>query len=390
MGKTYRRRILLAALLSCLPPGAEAKVLFTGYGDLRYSTGLRAKISGEPATLKAFSLQEGGLVSRSFSADTIGLFASTEVQEDLQFLMDLSFKSIGNNVGLLKLQYAYLHWTPREHSTLDGGRVTIPFGYLNENRFYAFQRYTISPPVFPAGILGLPISDWGVTGRQRFPLSHAAVEASAYMVNGYGNQGTNKTGLRVSTLPGGLALSSNLAAADNNHKPSVGGRLSLKDIGGAQVETGASYFWGYWDKSGLEPMGMAGLHAHANAGGWDVLAEYLHLAVRGDQGFAASIGGENWTTTGGFVTVSYDKLKVKGKTVAPFAQSEFYRTRPNNGGTDREVMRSASGGVAVRGNEHLLFKAEVLHLIYVLPDAKRSGSLRIDIDQALLAAVVTF
>lgn len=391
--KTRRRgaaAALLAAALASPSSPVDAKVVFTGYGDLRYSAAVHARISGTPATLTALGVTEGAGESRAFSADALGLFASTSLDEDLEFLMDLTFKGVGNTVAQTRLQYAYLHWKPREGSTLDGGRVTLPFGYFNENRFYAFHRPTITPPVFQSGILGLPLSDWGVVGKQRFPLAPFTLEASAYAVNGYGNSGTNATAMRLASAPGGLSLSNNLRASDNNHQPAVGGRLSLLDIGGAPVETGASYYWGTWDPSGVSPMRMLGAHAHAKVGGLDLLAEFLHLGVRDDRGFASSIGDAHWTTNGAFATVSYDSVPVKGKALVPFAQGEYYRTRPNGGGTDGEVLYSVSAGAALRARERVTLKAEYLYFLYDLPDAARAGSLRLRADGALLSAVVTF
>ncbi len=384
------RGMLLAAIAALVPAAAHAKVVFTGYGDLRYNAGLDAKIRGSAATLAAFGTPETDLVSRSFSASALGLFATTEVQEDLKFLMDVTFRSIGASVGTLAIQYAYLDWAPLKDTAVRGGKITLPFGYYNEFKFYPFQRVGITPPIFQTGFLGLPIADWGVSAAQRLPMSWATLEASAYTVNGYGHVGTSKTSLRSASLPGGLVLSNNFRASDNNHKPAVGGRLRLLDLGGADSEFGASYYAGNWDSSGLEPMYLAGAHARAKLAGFELLVEALHLAVRGDKGFAPAIGGENWTTDGGFADLAYEGLKIKEKPIVPHVQAEIYRTRPNNGGSDREVVRSWTAGAMLLVREQLRLKAEYLHLSYELPDAARSGNLRLDADGVSLAAVITF
>lgn len=388
--KWIDRRVILAALLGLLPARAFAKVVFTGYGDLRYNSGLNLKITGSPATLAALGTSETKSTSRAFSANAIGLFATTEMRENLQFSMDVTFRNIGATVGQLVLQYAYLNWTPMPGTTVLGGKVTLPFGYYNENRFYPFQRYNITPPIFISGILGLPMADWGGVAKHSLALSPFNLEASAFMVNGYGNVGANKTTLRSASLPGGLSLANSIRPADNNHKPALGGRVRAKDIAGAEAEVGASYYWETWDTSGLNPLYLAGAHAHANFGGLDVLAEGLHMAARGDSGFAATLGNANWTTDGGFGIVSYDRLKIQGKTVAPFAQAEIYRTRPNDGGVDREVLRTLAGGAALRAAENVLLKAEFLHFVYELPDVSRAGWVRLDANGVLLSAVLTF
>ncbi len=375
-----------AALLAAAP--AQAKVVFTGYGDLRYDGGANASVSGSPATLANFGLAPGRLTSRGFTADAIGLFATTQVQEDLTFQMDLDFRQIGNTVGSIQMPYAFLDWTPYAETTLRGGRVTIPFNYFNENRFYSFQREELTAPVFQSSILGLPIADWGVAGRQDAPFNHFTLEADAYVVNGYGSAQGQKDALRLPSLPGGITLVSNLRSADNNHKPAVGGRLQATKLAGAQAEVGVSGYWGDWDSSGLEPMQLLGAHAHFLLHGVDFLAEALRLGVRGDQGFAANVGDPNWHTDGYFTAVSYEDLKVRGKTLAPYLQWEFYRSKPDDGGANREVLRALTAGAALHVSPQLTAKAEYLHFSYELPFA--SGPLKLGVDGAQLAAVVTF
>ncbi|MBI3548608.1 MAG: hypothetical protein HY078_06095 [Elusimicrobia bacterium] len=384
------RKTAAAALLAALPVAASAKIVFTGYGDLRYNTGLRQEVTAAPATAAAIGAQTGSLISRGFSADAIGLFAATEVQENLQFLTDITFRRIGTQVNQLSLQYAYLHWTPLANTAFNAGKLTLPFGYYNENRFYSFQRTTIIAPVFASGILGLPIADWGVSGSQQLPLKGVTPELTAYVVNGYGSVPGTKTSMRSAALPGGLALANNIGATDNNNKPSVGTRLRLKEIGGAPVEVGASYYYGLWDSSALEPMTMVGSHAHASAYKFDVIAEILHLNVRGDQGFVRSIGDTSWSSTGGFVVLAYQAPPVLGKAITPYLQGEYFRSKPNNGDAERETMRTLTGGAMVRLSNQVQLKGEYLHLIYEIPDRANAGFLRLDADGAFLSLVVTF
>lgn len=386
-----KRTAFLAALASlALPTLASAKVTFTGYGDLRYNAGTQFTLEAPPATLTRLGTTGTHATSRGFSANAIGLFASTQVQEDLQFLMDVTFKNIGSSVDDLSLQYAYLDWAPAGEAHVRGGRVTVPFGYYNENRFYAFQRYEITPPIFQSSILGLPIADWGVSGQDKFRFAPFTVEASAYVVNGYGSQSNQPTALRSISVLGGLTLSRNLHSTDNNHKPSGGARVSLQEIGGQKVETGLSYYGGWWDSSGLEPMYMLDYHLHAVYKGFDLLFETLHLGVRGDTGFQQSLGSPNWTTDGGFANLSYGELRVKGKTLAPYGQIESYRTRPNNGDSAREILRSWSAGLALAVSPQLTFKGEYLRLSYMLTDVASAGSVSLPADIVQLAAVVTF
>jgi hypothetical protein len=378
-----------AALAVFLAVPARAKVTFTGYADLRYNAGLNLSISGEPAQLAVLGFSPGNRPTRGFNAAAVGLFAATQIQEGLEFLMDVDFRGVGATVGQLQLLYAYLNWTPTEKTWVRAGRITLPYGYYNENRFYPFQRPTITAPVFQSGILGLPIADWGVAAQRTFPTPHFDVETAAYVVNGYGQTQSRKDALRLASFPGGLGISGNLRASDNNHKPAVGGRAQLSRIGGLDVGTGVSGYWGTWDSAGLEPMQLLAAHFHASAGGVTVLAEALRLAVRGDQGFALSVGHPNWTTTGGFTKVSYEKLKVREKPLVPYFQFEHYVTTPNDGGANREVLRSFSTGAMLRVAPQLMLKAEYLHLSYEVPFVN-STPLKLGADGALLAAVVTF
>lgn len=381
---------LAAAALLALAVPVRAKVVFTGYGDLRYDAGTRFTIAGPPATLTRVGTSGQTATARGFGADALGLFASTQLQENLQFLMDVTFRSIGSTVGQLSLQYAYLDWTPDPDSEVEAGRITLPFGYFNQNRFYGFQRYELSAPVFQSSILGLPIADWGVSGRRVLHLRPFDVEAAAYVVNGYGAAQTQPTVLRSVAVPGALSLTSNLRASDSNQKPAVGARLSLQKIAGLPVETGLSYYRGEWDTSGLEPMYMLDYHLHAAYAGLDLLFEALHLGVRGDTGFAQSLGSPNWSTDGGFATLSYDRLKVSGRTLAPYARFENYRSRPDNGDSPREILRGVAAGAALKLIPQLTLKAEYLRLAYMLPDVATGGSLSLTADAVDLAGVFTF
>lgn len=386
--KLQSAALFAAVLLSAV--SARAKVNFTGYGDLRYDAGATFSLDGPPATLSKLGTSGGTLNDRGFSADAVGLFATTELQENLQFLMDVTFRSVGNTVGQLEVQYAYLDWTPLPDVVAKGGRITLPFGYYNENRFYAFDRYELSPPIFQSAILGLPIADWGAMGQDHFHFSPFTVELTGYLVNGYGNVQGEPTELRTPAVPGALSLASNLHAADNNDKPAGGGRVALQDIGGQKIETGLSYYGGDWDQSGLEPMYMIDYDLHADYKNFDLLFEALHLGVRGDAGFAQSIGAPNWTTDGGFVDLSYDGFKVKDKPLAPYVQFENYRTHPDDGGTPRETLRSIAGGAAYKVLPQLTFKAEYLWLSYLLPDVSTGGWATLRGYETQLAAVVTF
>lgn len=386
-------RLAACALALAAAAPADAKVFFTGYADLRANIDTHGTIRGTPATLTALSLTETDFVSHGFTSDAVGLFATTQVKEDLAFSLDLNFRNIGTSVGTFGVNYAYAEWQPYEAGTVRGGKLLVPFGYFNENRFYAFQRNTIAAPVFLSGILGLPISNWGAQYTHSFPTDAFTAELTAYSINGYGAVGTtgvNKQKLRTMTVAGGLAISGSLRASDNNHSPAVGGRARLTRIGGKDLETGVSYYYGMWDSGGLQPLQMENLHARANVWGFDVLAEGLMINAHGDQGFNDALGGPDWVTRGFFLSASHPLGAVRGKPLFVNGQTEYYRSHAINGSPLHETMRSWLGGLTLKASDNVTFKAEYLWFGYMLPDNKNAGNLSITANSTQASVVFSF
>jgi len=387
-------RAVLAAFILAFPAGrAAAKVTFTGYADLRYNADTHGRIYGSPASLADLGLSDGPFVSRGFVADAVGLFANTQLREDTDFYTDITFRNVGQTVGTLALQYAYAEYRPLPNTVLKAGKILLPFGYYNENRFYAFQRNNIFSPVFLSGILGLPIASIGVTGQQRVPLAPFTAEFSLYSVNGYGPAGTagaDKDKLRVPSEVGGLALSRSLRSTAGNQHPAVGGRVRLSEIGGAPVETGVSAYYGHWDASGLQPIFIGNTHVHAQAGRFDLLAEGLYIDVRGDQGFVDAVGDPDWRTAGFFADLAYRLADVKGKPLVAYAQTEYYRTRGRVFTALKEILKTWSGGLSFRAADGVLLKAEYLWLYYQLPYDKRAGFIGLTANTVQLSTVFTF
>lgn len=382
----FLRPLTAAVLLASLcAPRAAAKVSFTGYGSLLMPVDSEFKIRGPAAVLG--STPEGNLISRGFRVDAVGLFATTKVSEDVDFLMDLTFRNIGTTVGQTRIQYAYLDaalpwWGLRAQA----GRVTLPFNYYNSRRFYPFQRIEISAPVFVNGVLGLPIADAGAVLSRRFELDAGwALDARAYAVNGYGSVTTSTGALRNPSLPGALALSGNLGAGNNNKDVAVGGQLAASRAGG---EAGVSYYRGAWDREGRRMLQLAGAHLLWTPGRFDILAEYLHIHATGDEGMAQSLRSRSWATHGAFVTVSHPLGSVARREITGWLHFENYHSARVGGGPGREVVRSFSGGASAAVNEHVAVKAEALDLYYAIPTS--GPSLILDGRLIQAAVVVTF
>lgn len=385
--KTNMRRLLLGlAAAALLASPAGAKVAFTGYGSLIMPADTQIQVRGPAAVLGG--TPEGNLVSRGFRLDAVGLFATTQVSEDVDFLMDLTFRNVGNTVGQTRIQYAYLDAAlPWGGARLQAGRVNLPFNYYNSRRFYPFQRLEISAPIFVSGILGLPIADAGAVVTKRFELESGwGLDARAYAVNGYGSVAGSTGALRNPSLPGGLALSGNLGSGNNNKDIAFGGQLAFSRAGDGEV--GASYYRGAWDQQNRRILQMAGAHVHWTPGEFDLLAEYLHLHATGDEGMAQSLRSTAWSTHGAFVTASHPLFTVGQRKVVGWGHFENYHTGRAGGGSGREVLRSYSGGAHMAVNDNVSVKAEALYLFYAIPTTTNSIILDGRVIQG--AVVITF
>lgn len=375
-----------AVAASLLAPAAGAKVAFTGYGSLIMPVDTQIQVRGPAAVLG--STPEGNLISRGFRLDAVGLFATTKVSEDVDFLMDLTFRNVGSTVGQTRIQYAYLDAAlPWGDARLQAGRVNLPFNYYNSRRFYPFQRVEISAPIFAGGILGLPIADAGAVLTRRFEMESGwGLDARAYAVNGYGSVAGSTGALRSPSLPGGLALSGNLGSGNNNKDIAFGGQLALSRAGDGEV--GASYYRGAWDQQNRRILQMAGAHVHWTPGEFDLLAEYLHLHATGDEGMAQSLRSQSWSTHGAFMTASHPLFTVRGRKVVGWGHVENYHSARAGGGPGREVLRSCSGGAHMAVNDNVSVKGEALYLFYAIPTATKSIILDGRVIQA--AVVITF
>ncbi|MCR4296150.1 MAG: hypothetical protein NUW21_11500, partial [Elusimicrobia bacterium] len=382
----FRRTTAAVLLAAVLAPAARAKVAFTGYGHLLMPVDTHVKVRGPASVLGG--TPEGNLISKGFRVDAVGLFATTKVSEDVDFLMDLTFRNIGPTVGQTRIQYAYLEAAlPWWDLKMQAGRVNLPFNYYNTRRFYPFQRVELSAPVFVNGILGLPIADAGAVLARRFELDGGwGVDARAYAVNGYGSVSGSTASLRSPSLPGGLGLAGNLGSGNNNKDVAVGGQVAANRAGIGEV--GASYYRGAWDREGRRVLQLAGAHALWTPGEFDLLAEYLHIHAGGDEGMAQSLGSTSWATHGVFLTASHPLFHVGEREVTGWGHFENYHSRRAGGGAGREVLRSYSGGAQLDVNDHVTLKAEALYLFYTVPTTAQAIILDGRVIQA--AAVITF
>lgn len=360
------RRAACAVLgaLACAP--AAAKVVFTGYADFATTPQGSFKIDGPPSVLSGFGVGPEKIETRGSGINALGLFASTSLSDDAHLQMDVTYRNIGATAKTISIQYAYL-----EYSAYDGqarvGKITLPFGWYNQNRFYPFQRPSISAPLFQSAILGLPIADIGAAAGRPFELGPLTATADVYAVNGYGPVPGSTTTFRSATLPGGLTIANNLGSADANHKVAAGARLDFAHKDFKDSNAGVSYYRGEWDPAGRKLFQMAGAHLRASAAGFEFIGEYLALSVKGDQGLEANLGSPDWRTDGFFAELDYHRLSVRDKTVTPWIRFEDYFSRAQGGGGGREAVWEAAGGTSVQLIDGVLAKFEAADLYYRLP-----------------------
>jgi hypothetical protein len=364
MAKTARLVVLSLLAAGAVPPAA-AKVVFTGYGDFRAVPQGSFRVDGPRSALANFGLGPERVEARGFSVDSLGLFATTSLSDRTRLQMDVTYRDIGQDAKTIRIQYAYLE-SEAWGAKFRAGKITLPFGWYNEHRFYPFQRPSISGPIFQSAILGLPMADIGASARKTFPVGPAALSADVYAVNGYGPVPGSTDSFRSASLPGGLTIARNIGSADPNHKIAVGGRLDLSPADDDADGLGASYYRGEWDPAGRNLFQMAGAHARGRWGGLEALAEYTRLIVQGDRGFAANLGSPDWSMGSLFAEADWHGLAVRGRALTPWARYERAVSRGSSGGS-RERLWAASGGAALQVLPGLAVKAEFDDLSYRLP-----------------------
>ncbi len=384
----FPRTLCALALAGGLAAVAEAKVVFTGYADFRITPQSNLRLLLPPSIAATAGLANARYETRTATLDSVGLFAANSLSEHTEFLVDVTWRNIGYNAQTTRLQYAYLLHMLGSGTEVRAGKITLPFGHVNQHRFYSFQQASVTPPVFLSGILGLPISDLGVSIRHVLALGPVTARATGFAVNGYGPVPGSRTTFRSVTLPGGLTIANNLGAGDANKKPAGGGRLVLSSPELGENEVGGSYYAGHWDAAGRRLLQMANAHALVSMGPVDLLAEYLYMQVEDDAGFGAILSSRNWRTDGALATLRWNGLEVLGRRLTPWARGEEYRSRGPKGG-NHERLRGYAAGVALDVDEGVTVKLEANQLKYGLPFTG-GGRLELDGISYVLGLSVSF
>ena len=387
MRKTTATAFILAAL--CAAP-AGAKVVFTGYGDFQITPQGVFRLDGPPPVLSKLGLGPQVITTRGSTINSLGLFAPTSINDQTRLMMDVTYKNIGATVKTLAIQYGFI-----EYSDFGGtarlGKITLPFGYYNQNRFYPFQRASITAPTFTNAILGVPIADIGVTVGRPFDLGGGlTLTADVYGVNGYSTTPGSSTTFRATgLLSSSLSIANNVGSADNNHDVAFGARLDLSHAALPGTSFGVSYYHDRWDPAGQNLFQMGNAYLHASAAGFDLLSEYLLLNARNDPGAVSNFNSPNWRTDGFFAELEYMKFSVGKHQVTPWVRYEDYLTHAVEGRGGKEKLTDLSGGVAVALSEGITAKLQGTDLYYRLP-FQGQGDVKIQGYSVAAALTVTF
>lgn len=373
-------RFTIGLLMAGLPTAARSKVAFTGYADFRITP--ESTINYEiPASLApGIGRPTGRIETRTSTLDSVGLFATSALADQATFLLDVTYRDIGYATRTVRLQYAYLDYSAIPDTTVRAGKITIPFGYLNQNRFYAFQQPSVTSPVYQSGFLGLPIADLGVAAERSMAMGPVTARLAGYAVNGYGPVPGSTNSFRSLSLPGGLTMANNIGSTDANKKVSGGGRLVAA---WKQGEVGGSYYGGDWDTAGKRLLQMANAHVLLLVHHLEVLSEYFHLDVEDDAGMRPVFGSGNWRTDGYFVTSQYKGATLSERALTPWVRIEDYRSRGMVAGAGTETLRAYAGGASYQVLEGVAVKLEINQLIYKIP---LSSSTRIRLDEVAYVA----
>jgi hypothetical protein len=346
-----------------------AKVVFTGYADMRATPQSDVKISGSDTLLSFLNVTDRKNERRGFAMDALGVFAATALNERTDFLMDITYRRIGVRAEETRLQYAYAHYRDPRGWEAKVGRVTIPLGLYNESHFYPFQRDAIQAPLFQSGIIGLPIADNGAVFSTGLDVGGASLSLSAFAVNGYGSSRVSTDSFRAGLgVTDTLLIANNLAVNNSNASLAYGGRLQAAFLKDRTLRVGVSGYQGPWDAEGKRDFTMLNGYIAAEAGRASVLVESLKTMTQGDAGVTGFFGSRGWQSCGAFLEGSYRIFRRDGRELNFFAGTEETLAEgTDDGARGRERLIVHKTGLSWKINPSVILKAQASQVDYSLP-----------------------
>lgn len=386
--------IALSAFILGATRTASARVVFTGYADIRVTPHAVTKISGSDAILSFLSglgVTDRRSESRTFTTESIGLFATTTLTPEIDFLFDVTYRDIGAEVEETRLQYAYVHYHPGPWEA-KAGRITLPIGYYNEHYFYPFQRDAITPPLYQSAIIGLPIADHGVLVSKSLDVGGVGLEGSFFVVNGYGpsesSTDTFRSGLGVTNS---LLIANNLGHSNSNRSFAYGGNLKSSFFD-RRINFGVSGYRGDWSDTG-DDFTMMNAYAVVEMDRLNVVVEGLRTETENDNGVVGFFGARDWESSGGFVEASLSVFKRETEEVVLFAGSERTEGEGDGpGASGDETLVQHKLGVSWKVNPSVILKSQIGYLDYELPLQLSGGADHVNLEQRqlLFSLVLTY
>lgn len=392
MKRHGRISAILAVLLFGWIDGASAKVVFTGYADFRLTPQSVSKVSGPAAALASVGATESRNESRTFAMDSVGLFAATSLFDDAEFVFDITYRRVGATIGETRLQYAYLRYHP-EPWEFQAGRITLPLGYYNQNRFYPFQRASVTSPLYQSAIIGLPIADHGILAAREIDAGPVLLRGSVYVVNGYGasrsSTDTFRAGLGASDS---LLIANNLSSTNNNKEFAYGGNLRASFLEKRNLKVGVSSYRGAWSVEG-DDFTMLNAYTAFESGPFNLIAEGLRTETENDGGLTGFFASRDWTSSGWFVEGSVAVMRRDVSEVLVFAGTERTVAKGRDpGASGVEQLLQHKIGVSWQLNPNVFLKTEANMLDFELPlqVAGRAQTVQLDQRQLLFSLVLTY
>src|SRR6266550_491933 len=93
--RAWRRSAVCFILGTFVGARAQAKVAFSGYADFQAVPQGAFKIDGPPSVLSSFGLGPERIESRGAAIDSIGLFATTSLDDNTRMMLDVTYRDVG-------------------------------------------------------------------------------------------------------------------------------------------------------------------------------------------------------------------------------------------------------------------------------------------------------
>ncbi len=199
---------------------------------------------------EGFDLSAYGDVVFTVNADTLN-FTSTHfnpiigaaLHEDVYAEGEIEFEDGGTDV---RLEYAYVDWTPSEFVSVRTGQFLVPIGDFNDQGHPSFRWDMVTRPSMGRSVIPAVWTDTGLQVMGAVESDNVRFDYAAYVINGLGarpGEDSVDGKFDATAVDPLLPLSANFD--DNNRDKGLGGRARLSvHPGPAHLEVSASAYTG--------------------------------------------------------------------------------------------------------------------------------------------------